>query len=538
MRTGWKRLAAGVATLAMGLALAAAAPKPAEPARGPAAVAPPVTPEGDMVVSHGQVAVDGRPLRYTVHAGLLPIYDNDTGQLAARIFIIAYTADRAPGAAPRPLTFLWNGGPGSSSSQIHLMGFGPKGFSMPATYPEWKAPPAKLADRPETWLTASDLVFVDPVGTGYSRATSEAWRERLYTQHGDAEAVAEAIRVYRTRFDAFDAPLFIGGESYGTTRAMEVAGALARRRTPLSGVILISGSYEVGEKVPAATRQALEVTLYTATAWYHHRLPADLQALPQDQAVARAAAWARSDYAPALAHPDQLSPEQRAAIVAALARYSGVDSKVVDARTLRLGKDAVMDNMLADKGLELGRYDARLAIPHRAPGQVWGPREDPSLLPMIDLMEGTSPALIRYLRGDLGYHSDLLYRGPWGGSFHPDPYLPTGPVLKDDWMAAMWDHHAALNGGRGAGAAAGPPEPPPLAAAMTAEPKLLVWSVEGLYDGSCAERAEAIADSPAPLRARVRASCYPAGHMVYTDRAVRLSLQRDFTAFVHDATAR
>jgi carboxypeptidase C (cathepsin A) len=255
--------------------------------------------------------------------------------------------------------------------------------------------------------------------------------------------------------------------------------------------------------------------------------------------VARAAAWAKSDYAPALAHPDQLSPEQRAAVVTALARYSGVDPKVVDAKTLRLGKEEVMDSLLADKGLELGRYDSRLAIPRRAPGQVWGPREDPSLLPMIELMEGTSAPLIRYLRGDLGYRSDLLYRGPWGGSFHPDPFKPTGPVLKDDWMAAMWDHSAALNGGRGRGdVAGGPPEPPPLQAAMTAEPKLQVWSVEGLYDGSCAEREEAIAETPEPLRARVRASCYPAGHMVYTDRAVRLSLQRDFTRFVHDASGR
>ncbi|MBS0332036.1 MAG: hypothetical protein JSS35_04665 [Proteobacteria bacterium] len=535
MKADWIRGVAAAAIVGLGGLPASAAPKP--PAPGPVAQAPPVTPAEDMTVSHGQVVIDGKPLRYTAHAGLLPIYDNDTGKLAARMFVVAYTADRPPGSPPRPLTFLWNGGPGSSSSQIHLMGFGPKGFVMPATYPEWKAPPAKLADRPETWLGASDLVFVDPIGTGYSRAVSDAWRDRLYTQHGDGEAVAEAIRVFRTRFDAFDQPLFIGGESYGTTRAMEVAWALARRRTPVAGVILISGDYDAGQKTPPAVRQALGVTLYTATAWYHHRLPGDLQALPQDQAVARAAAWARADYAPALAHPDQLSAEQRAAVAAALAGYSGVDPKLVDARTLRLAKDAVMDDMLAGQGLELGRYDSRLAIPRRAPGQVWGPREDPSLLPMIGLMEGTSPPLIRYLRDDLGYRSDLLYRGPWGGAFHPDPYRPTGPVLKDDWMAAMWDHGAALNGGRGE-KADGPPEPPPLQSAMTAEPSLLVWSVEGLYDGSCAEREEEIAQTPAPLRVRVRTSCYPAGHMVYTDRDVRLSLQRDFTRFVHDAAGR
>jgi carboxypeptidase C (cathepsin A) len=526
--------AAGLALGALGMIAAAPAPKP-KPAA--AAVAPAVTPVDDMVVTHGQVMIAGKPLAYTVHTGLLPIYDNDTGQVAARMFVIAYTAPRAPGAPPRPLTFVWNGGPGSSSSQVHLMGFGPKGFAMPDTYPEWKAAPSRIADRPETWLTASDLVFVDPIGTGYSRAVSEAWRDRLYTQHGDGEAVAEMIRVYRTRFDAFDQPLFIAGESYGTTRAMEVAADLARRRTPVAGVILISGGYDAGGKVAPALREALDVSLYAATAWHHHRLAADLQALPQDQAVARATAWARSDYAPALARVGELSAEERSRIATALARYSGVDPKVVDAKTLRLSKDAVMDNMLADRGLELGRYDARLAIPHRDPTKVWGPREDPSLLPMIDLMEGTSPALIRYLRGDLGYHSDLLYRGPWGGAFHPDPFKPTGPVLKDDWMAFMWDHGAATRPPQ-RGETEGPPEPPPLQAAMTAEPRLLVWSVEGLYDGSCAAREEAIAQTPTPLRARVRASCYPAGHMVYTDKAVRLQMQKDFTAFVRDGAER
>lgn len=522
-----------IAFLALGTLAAAPAPKPA----GAVVAAPPVTPPDAMVVTHGRVMIDGKPLAYTVHTGLLPIYDNDTGHLAARMFVIAYTADRPAGAPPRPLTFIWNGGPGSSSSQVHLMGFGPKGFAMPDTYPQWKAAPARIADRSETWLTASDLVFVDPIGTGYSRATSEAWRDRLYTTHGDGEAVAEAIRVYRTRFDAFDQPLFIAGESYGTTRAMEVAADLARRRTPLAGVILISGGYDAGGRVAPSMREALQVSMYTATAWFHHRLPGDLQALPQDQAVARSVAWARSDYAPALARLGELGPDERARIAAALARYSGVDPRFVDPKTLRLSKDAVMDDMLADRGLELGRYDSRLAIPRRDPGKVWGPREDPSLLPMIDLMEGGSPALIRYLRNDLGYRSDLLYRGPWGGAFHPDPFKPTGPVLKDDWMAAMWDHgEAARPPARGD--AAGPPEPPPLQAAMTAEPKLLVWSVEGLYDGSCAAREEAIAKTPQPLRARVRASCYPAGHMVYTDKAVRLQMQKDFTGFVRDGATR
>jgi hypothetical protein len=244
-----------------------------------------------------------------------------------------------------------------------------------------------------------------------------------------------------------------------------------------------------------------------------------------------AEAWARSDYAPALQRLDQLSPEQRAVIVAGVSRFSGVDARYVDAKTLLLAKTGFADHLLEDRGLELGRYDARLTLPHRALGQQWGPREDPSLRPMIDLMEGTSPPLIHYLRDALGYRSDLLYRGPWGGSFHPDSDAMSEKGYGDDWMAVMWDHGAALRG---------PPQPPgkngapPLHAAMIAEPRLQVFSVLGFYDGytSCALREEQVAETDPALRSRVRTGCYAAGHMPYTDRAARLQLQRDFTAFV------
>jgi hypothetical protein len=151
---------------------------------------------------------------------------------------------------------------------------------------------------------------------------------------------------------------------------------------------------------------------------------------------------------------------------------------------------------------------------------------------MVDLMEGNSPALIRYLRGTLGYRSDLLYRGPWGNSFHPDPMALNPAGYADDWMALMWDHGAAMK--HGVANAPDVPGPPPLRLAMEEEPKMLVWSITGLYDGSCAERDEAVARTDAGLRERVRTACYPAGHMVYTDMAVRKRLQQDFTRFVAD----
>lgn len=503
----------------------------------PVITAPPNTPIDAMVVTHGQIMSAGKLLKYTVHAGTLPIYDNDTGRLAARMFVTAYTADRPKTATPRPITFIWNGGPGSSSSQMHLIGFAPKGFKMAATYPQWKGQPSEIEDRPETWLTASDLVFVDPIGTGYSRAVSDEWRDRLYTQFGDAEAVAEMIRVYRTRFEAFDAPIFLAGESYGTVRAMEVSADLARRRTPVAGVILISHLYYAGEPLAAPLKEAMQVPLFTATAWYHKRLAPDLQTLSQADALNRASAWARADYAAALSKRETLTPDERAKVMQGLVRYTGLSPRYVNQKTLTISKDTFTDHLLDDEGLELGRYDAREALPLRKTGRQWGPRQDPSLLPMVDLMEGTSPPLIHYLRDTLGYKSDLLYRGPWGNSFHPDPMdlNPAGGApagYADDWMAVIWEHQGktaeqAKDGGD-------PHEVSAFRQALEAEPKMLVWNVSGLYDQSCAERDEALARADAAVKARVRNSCYAAGHMVYTDVAIRQAMQRDFTRFVQD----
>jgi carboxypeptidase C (cathepsin A) len=520
----------GLLIAALGCASLAAAPAPRAITPAPAA-----TPPDQMVVTHGQVTVAGKPLRYTARTGLMPLYDNDTGSLIARMFIIAYTVDRAPGEPPRPLTFIWNGGPGSSSSQVHLVGFGPKGFKTPPTYPQWKGPPSEIAERPDTWLAYSDLVFVDPIGTGYSRATTDAYRDILYSQHGDGEAVAEMIRIYRTRYDAFDQPLFLAGESYGTTRAMEVAGDLARRRTPVAGVMLISGFYDVGQTVPRTLDQALELSMFTATAWYHKRLPADLQAKGQDGAISEAVAWARKIYAPALETRDTLSSDDRAAVLAGLKRYTGLDPKYADAKTLLIDKGVFTDRLLEDRDEELGRYDARMVVARRNMGaQPWLPTHDPSLAPMLDLMEGASVPLIRYLRGTLGYHSDLLYRGPFGEAFHPLPMVTNPGGLGDDWMTLMWDHVPKP------AKTEGPPPPheaPPLRQAMDAEPHMLVFNVRGMYDGACAALDEAVARSDASLRPRIRNRCYPAGHMVYTDDAVRLQLSHDFAQFVRDGVA-
>ena len=526
-------------SVCLAAALIALGPVPAT-AQGLSAEIPPHA--DTAVATRSQVTIGNRTIPYTATAGLFPLYVNDTGELMGNIFFIAYVADRAPGQPQRPVTFLWNGGPGSSASQVHIVGYGPKRIRTPDTYPEWGPnTESAIVNHPETWLESSDLVFVDPPGTGYSRATSTAFRDVLYSARGDAEAVAEFIRVYLTRYKRWDSPLIIAGESYGTTRAMLVAEALEKRRTRLAGVILISGGYNAGQTVPAALNQALGISELTATAHFHKILPADLQALSRDEAVKRAVEWARREYAPALTRRDSVSPSERSAIVDGLARYTGINPRYVDQRTLTVPDYG--DNLMRDRGLELGRYDSRMVLKKRPEGVVWGPTNDPSLSPMIDLMQGTSQLFNSYIRDTLKFRTTLLYRGPFGGAFHPESLvaIPGGPI-SSDWMAAMFK--MGPGGGLGGGAPPGGsadsararPQPP-LRRAMEMNPNLLVMSLVGMYDGSCAARAEAIAQTASNLRNRVRAHCYAGGHMYYSDREARRESQRDFAAFVRDAIA-
>jgi carboxypeptidase C (cathepsin A) len=242
------------------------------------------------------------------------------------------------------------------------MGFGPRRLKSGDTYPT-SAPLSvhtTLEDNQETWFDFTDLVFVDPIGTGYSRPTKPEYASEFFNTVGDAESVAELIREYRTQFDAFDAPLFLAGESYGVTRAQWVAEALERRRTPVAGVVLISGGISLGQDVPRMMSSALVVPRYAATAYYHKRLPADLQSGTLQDALRKATEWARNSYAPALARRDSLTPEQREAIITQLVRFSGVKPNLVDPKTLMIPGSDFTDRLLEDQGLDLGRYDSRM----------------------------------------------------------------------------------------------------------------------------------------------------------------------------------
>jgi carboxypeptidase C (cathepsin A) len=471
-----------------------------------------------IVTTTHQVSVGGKPLAYTARAGHLPIRNNEDGEVHGNLFFVAYTLDRAASSAPRPLTFVWNGGPGSNAGLVHLLGFGPKRITTATgNLPRYSPSGTALVDNQETWLAFTDLVFVDPIGTGYSRPTKPEYGAEFYQSRGDAESVAEFIRVYRSRYDAFDAPLFIAGESYGVTRCALVAEALERRRTKLAGVMLLSGGFPLSE-TPAATRGALGLPTAAATAHYNKKLPSDLQALSLDQLLRAAETYAQGDYAAALARRDSLTPAARDAVVAQLARFTGLSASQIDRNTLRVSTDQISNALLAPSPLMIGRYDSRLVGPKDTTTGPYDPTTDPSLKDILDAVSVT-----RYLRSELGFKSDLFYQGPFGGGY------PAPTTFRGDWMSVRW--------GRGG---AQPNASESLRSAMRTNPDLEVLVAGGYYDlvVNYYEIEYATKNLSAEFRNRVTARSYPGGHATYTDDTARRLFRADVASFVQSAARR
>ena len=486
-------------------------------------------PAEQIVTTTHRVTVDGKSLVYTARAGLLPIRHNETGETRAHVFFVAYSLDRPADGAVRPLTFLWNGGPGSNSPLVHLVGFGPRRIR---TSEDATAPPTcecELEDNQATWLDKTDLVFVDPVGTGFSRPTRPEYAADFYSTLKDIASIAEFVRTYLTHFDAWDAPLFIGGESYGVWRAAGVTEALERRGQRVAGVIFISGGIPVGPVVSDEMRTALFVPTRTASAFFHKKLPADLQT-DLERTLRTVETWARDEYAPALARRDSLSDSERQAVVTQLARFTGVDPAQIDSTTLRLERQQFAEQLLKDRNQVLGRFDTRLTTNAPAAG---APRVD---------------AISRYLRSDLQFNTDLAYQGIETG-YSPQVGEPRRPV------GSRWDYDQGPKppvsaAGDKPAAPAPPPKPvstdaPPggsqpwVSRAMTINPRLKTFVAAGLYDSlnSCAGNAYLVSQLEPQVARNFTIACYTGGHMMYDGRDARDRLKNDVSKFIAGAVA-
>ena len=472
----------------------------------------------DVAVTRHAVRIDGREVAYTARAGTLPLRDAASGAVRANLFFVSYSVAPEPGAPPRPILFAWNGGPGSNAALLHLTAMGPKRLAMDDVYAT--ADPdtmASIVDNEATWLGAADLVFVDPVGTGYSRPTSAEFGAAFYDVLGDVESIADFIRDYRERFGATRAPLILSGESYGSLRAASVARGLLARGIRTDGIVFISGSPGLAD-VPPQLEPALLLPSLTATALYHRKLATDLAADPE-RTIEEARRFANGAYADALGRPDALAADERTRIRASLARFTGLPLDAIDAESLAVAMPEFATRLLAGDGRVLGRYDARLSRPRRAVEGDFDPLDDPSLTPIEFTVGGNAPAFLRYLRSELGWRSDLYYVGPFGGAW-PPPAFERG-----DWMTIRW-HWVD-----------GPTAP--LNDVLAANPNLVVLHASGRYDltSPAGPPARQIASLPAALAARFTVRVYEGGHSFYLDRASRLAFAKDGARLIEAAAA-
>src|ERR1700687_6171601 len=354
------------------------------------------------VVTHHQITLNGKTLRYTATAGRLPI-KRDDGKTKAEMFFVAYTLDDQE-AARRPLTFSFNGGPGSASGWLHMGALGPRrvvlqsnGF-MPAA-------PYRVEDNPDTLLDRSDIVMVDAMATGYSRAANAELTKKFLGVKGDVEAFGEFIRLYLSRYERWSSPLFLLGDSYGTTRAAGIAGYLDDHGIAFHGVTLLSMAVDFQTLEWNKSNDLpyfLLVPTFNMIARYHHKLSADLT---QDVAKTRdeVVHWSTNDYALALGKGDAMTPEERRKIVDQLSRYIGLRPEVIETHNLRIDVPTFTHELLLDQKLRTGRLDGRFSSPDPDGERYYDPTGAAILPPYTS-------AFNNYLRTELNYKSDMPYR--------------------------------------------------------------------------------------------------------------------------------
>ncbi len=466
----------------------------------------PETPKDNISTTQHSARIGGETIAYTAKAGTMIIKDEE-GVARASMFFVSYTKDGAD-PATRPITYSFNGGPGSSSIWLHMGAFGPKRVNYRDDEGHAAAPPYKLVDNDLSILDVTDLVFIDPVTTGFSRAIPFKDAVKYHGVDADIQSVGDFIRLWTTRNSRWSSPKFIAGESYGTTRAAGLSGYLQRNGMYLNGIVLISSilnfgtaEFDSGNDMP----YILFLPTYATTAWYHHKLPPDLQNLTLEQVAAEAERFALGEYTDALMQGDRLGDAQRKDIVAKVARFTGLTPEYVDRANLRIRIDRFDKELLRAQRRTVGRLDSRFTgIDLDAAGER--PEYDPS---MASITGEYTAVFNDYVRRDLKFESDLPYEvltgkvRPWSYDSATNRYVDVGETLR---------------------------------AAMSSNPYLRVFVGNGYYDLATPFAATVYTFARMGLDPEVRRNVsmdfFPAGHMMYIDRVSHARLKKDIAAFI------
>lgn len=474
-------------------------------------------PADDLVTTQHSITVGKRKLAYTATTGRMVLRQeavadgkSEGHRPKAEVFVTAYTLDGAePGS--RPVTFAFNGGPGSSSAWLHMGLLGPRRAVM-GDVGAVEPPPYGLTDNQQTLLTESDLVFIDPVSTGYSRVLSG---EKPADFHGfgpDIESVAELIRLWTTRHDRWLSPKFIAGESYGTIRAAGLAEHLQTRHgLYLNGIMLLSSVLNLGTVFFSEGNDlpyALYVPTYAAIAHYHGLHGSR----PLSEVLSEAEEFAGNEYLVALAKGNRLSAEERAQVVTRLASLTGLSEDYVDRVNLRIEHIRFFTELLRDRRLVVGRLDSRFTGTESDYG-----REHLSSDPSSNAILGAcAAALNHHLRADLGYENDL-------------PYQVLSMTVNEQWSFKEFENSHVTVADK-------------LAAAMRANEYLKVHVAFGYLDGAtpyyAAEHVLAHLEIPDSLRENIDRAYYEAGHMMYVHEPSRVKQADDLAAFVRSSSNR
>lgn len=489
----------------------AASPDPS----GPATTATPAPPVDDLVTTEHTLGRGRKALTYTATTGRVVLREEVstdgtfTGwQPKAEVFLTSYVVE-APDDRPRPVVFAFNGGPGSSSVWLHLGLLGPRRV-VSGDVGALQSPPYALADNLDTLLTVADLVFVDPVSTGYSRAVEGGKAGPFHGFTGDVESVAEVIRLWTTRHGRWLSPKFLAGESYGTVRAAAVAEHLQTRRGMyLNGIVLVSSVLDLGSiglHEPEDRGHVGFLPTYAAIA-HHHGRHGDR---PLADVLAEAEAYAERDYPWILSRGDRLTAAERAEAVATLARLTGLSEEYVDLSDLRVEHLHFFAELLRRERKVVGRIDGRFAGPAGNPvAEVMD--ADPSM----DAITGPYVAAWNhYVRTELGYESDL-------------PYEQLSSAAHEEWSYKEFEGRPVDVTGR-------------LARAMRTNPDLKVHVAYGWHDGAtpyfAARETFSRMGLPPELADNIEHRFYPAGHMMYLHEPTRARQSADLADFVRRAS--